>query len=255
MELMKSRRTSFSSCSGLLVPTTSLATLQAFIPDAAGPTDAARRGLASHTSGPWNVSSYLLRPGRPGCPERRRIRLSSDKYYSDEPTIFPTRPCTPRLYALSVVLLSLLLFIRGTEAAGLKGDRQRSALEKPSEREAQLVDPNAPSESRMRLEQRDVFTSTVIVTTTRALLPSRVLGISSTANAHGSGSATVVAAPSTSSSVTDPDSSSNSPLPQPFDTSLGNNFTNTACPNFFDSFLSDANFQQCYPFSLLLQVR
>jgi hypothetical protein len=43
-------------------------------------------------------------------------------------------------------------------------------------------------------------------------------------------------------------------LPQAFDTTLGNNFTTDGCPNFFVSFLSNATFQSCYPFSLLLQT-
>lgn len=43
-------------------------------------------------------------------------------------------------------------------------------------------------------------------------------------------------------------------LPQPFDTTLGNNFTSTACPAYFTKFLADPVFQACYPFSLLLQV-
>ena len=43
-------------------------------------------------------------------------------------------------------------------------------------------------------------------------------------------------------------------LPTPFDTSLGNNFTSPSCPAFFQSFLSNATFQDCLPFSLLLQV-
>jgi hypothetical protein len=43
-------------------------------------------------------------------------------------------------------------------------------------------------------------------------------------------------------------------LPQPFDQSLGNNFTSTTCPNFFNTFLADNDFQSCYPFSLLLTV-
>lgn len=45
----------------------------------------------------------------------------------------------------------------------------------------------------------------------------------------------------------------NSPLPVPFDTSLGSNFTDSACPNYFSSFLSDETFQTCLPISLLLQ--
>ncbi|KAK6442098.1 hypothetical protein LTR95_001652 [Oleoguttula sp. CCFEE 5521] len=43
-------------------------------------------------------------------------------------------------------------------------------------------------------------------------------------------------------------------LPRPFDTSLGNNFTTTTCPAFFNSFLSNQTFQDCVPFSLLLQT-
>jgi hypothetical protein len=43
-------------------------------------------------------------------------------------------------------------------------------------------------------------------------------------------------------------------LPQPFDQSIGDNFTSTTCPTFFTQFLADKDFQQCYPFSLLLQV-
>ena len=44
------------------------------------------------------------------------------------------------------------------------------------------------------------------------------------------------------------------PLPSPFDSSLGNNFTSRSCPQFFQNFLSNQSFQECLPFSLLLQV-
>lgn len=44
-------------------------------------------------------------------------------------------------------------------------------------------------------------------------------------------------------------------LPSPFDSSLGNNFTQSSCPKFFESFLSDSAFKECLPLSLLLQVR
>jgi hypothetical protein len=58
----------------------------------------------------------------------------------------------------------------------------------------------------------------------------------------------------TTSSTTAIASATTTVLPQPFDTTLGNNFTNDACPKFFVDFLSDATFQACYPFSLLLQT-
>jgi len=57
-----------------------------------------------------------------------------------------------------------------------------------------------------------------------------------------------------SSISTAPPSTDSSSLPKPFDSSLGNNFTTPSCPAFFHSFLSNATFNQCLPFSLLLQV-
>ncbi len=48
-------------------------------------------------------------------------------------------------------------------------------------------------------------------------------------------------------------SSNNSPLPSPFDTNLGNNFT-SSCQEFFKSVLNNGTFKACLPFSLLLQV-
>lgn len=42
-------------------------------------------------------------------------------------------------------------------------------------------------------------------------------------------------------------------LPSPFDTSLGSNFTDSTCPTYFSTFLSDSTFLSCLPMSLLLQ--
>jgi hypothetical protein len=66
-----------------------------------------------------------------------------------------------------------------------------------------------------------------------------------------------ILAPSSTSSVSEsvqvatPVSTS---LPRPFDSSIGDNFTQPSCPQFFNDFLSNATFQECLPFSLLLQV-
>jgi hypothetical protein len=66
-----------------------------------------------------------------------------------------------------------------------------------------------------------------------------------------------ILAPSSTSSVSEsiqvatPVSTS---LPRPFDTSIGNNFTESSCPQFFNNFLSNSTFQECLPFSMLLQV-
>lgn len=44
------------------------------------------------------------------------------------------------------------------------------------------------------------------------------------------------------------------PLPEPFDSALGRNFTSEACPEFFTRFLSDPEFEACLPLSLLIQT-
>ena len=41
-------------------------------------------------------------------------------------------------------------------------------------------------------------------------------------------------------------------LPRAFDSPLGNNFTASSCPTFFNKFLNDPNFISCVPLSLLL---
>ena len=45
-----------------------------------------------------------------------------------------------------------------------------------------------------------------------------------------------------------------STLPRPFDTGLGNNYTQESCPSFINNFLRNETFTSCLPFSLLLQV-
>lgn len=42
-------------------------------------------------------------------------------------------------------------------------------------------------------------------------------------------------------------------LPKPFDTSLGTNFTQPSCPQFFGSFLKNETFVNCYPMSFFLK--
>lgn len=78
--------------------------------------------------------------------------------------------------------------------------------------------------------------------------------ISSAASTGPSG----IPAPSSTSSVTQSTIETATPistsLPRPFDSSLGNNFTEPSCPEFFNDFLTNTTFQECLPFSLLLQV-
>ena len=54
---------------------------------------------------------------------------------------------------------------------------------------------------------------------------------------------------------TDPSATSSGfSIPKPFDTALSNNFTAT-CAVYFRTLLNNDSFQQCHPFSLMLQVR
>ena len=78
---------------------------------------------------------------------------------------------------------------------------------------------------------------------------------SSSANPSTASSASSSSTPTASSPLmTASTVPTNAPLPRPFDTSLGSNFTSSSCPAFFDSFLNNATFGSCLPFSLLLQV-
>ncbi|KAI5369980.1 hypothetical protein Slin15195_G008580 [Septoria linicola] len=43
-------------------------------------------------------------------------------------------------------------------------------------------------------------------------------------------------------------------IPRPFDSNIGNNFTTSTCPTFFDRFLNNQTFADCLPLSLLLQT-
>ena len=63
-------------------------------------------------------------------------------------------------------------------------------------------------------------------------------------------------APTSSSGTAASSSTTSNPtaLPQPFDTTLGNNFTSPSCPAFFNNFLNNASFTACLPLSLLLQT-
>lgn len=54
--------------------------------------------------------------------------------------------------------------------------------------------------------------------------------------------------------ASDSSTSSTASLPQPFDGGLGNNFTASSCPLYFQTFLSDPDFQSCHAVSLLLVV-
>lgn len=105
-----------------------------------------------------------------------------------------------------------------------------------------VYDRRPAPQPRMGIHARqDVPPSSSSATTTGE--PSYILAPSSTTTSSVSVSTSIQTATSVSTS-----------LPRPFDSSLGNNFTQTSCPQFFNNFLSNTTFQECHPFSMLLQV-
>lgn len=100
-----------------------------------------------------------------------------------------------------------------------------------------LFDRSAPPSLHMNLEQRDDSTYSYEPSTT-TIRPSSTSGSASKA------SGTLAVATQTAMAS----------LPRPFDSSLGNNFTSTTCPSFFNHFLNNQTFKDCLPLSLLLQV-
>ncbi|KAF1991822.1 hypothetical protein K402DRAFT_416350 [Aulographum hederae CBS 113979] len=188
----------------------------------------------------WNASCHHKSLGRPrrATPSRHNSTLST-----------LTAPLSVRLNLLLLVLLLWSLLCSPTDAASQKGDRRRSALASIASPGELLVDrsePPTPPSLRMPHQERD--TGTVSTVTVKPAQSTLSFGLASTAVSNGSPTTATASA----SIFTAPSSASDSPLPVPFDTNLGNNFTSTTCPNFFDSFLNNADFKTCYPFSLLL---
>ncbi|KAI9812118.1 MAG: hypothetical protein M1826_002948 [Phylliscum demangeonii] len=123
-------------------------------------------------------------------------------------------------------------------------DRRPSPLERRPEaawelQRRQLFNNAPPSASR-------TATAAVAASTSTGPGPGPTAAPSATAPSSTS------SAPASSSVSPDPDV--NSPLPKPFDTNLGANFTSNNCPNFFQQFLGTSDFNGCLPLSLLLRV-
>lgn len=92
--------------------------------------------------------------------------------------------------------------------------------------------------------QRPTFDPTATPLTSVALsLATRDSSTASTATSSGTES-------TTSSSPPVPES----PLPVPFDSGFGTNYTQQSCPAFLRSVASNETFTSCVPFSILLQV-
>jgi hypothetical protein len=165
----------------------------------------------------WNESSSALcHSPRPRPARRRRHSTSQNRGRRRS-----TAPWMSGHSWVFVLLFSILICCQQAEAGKLHGSRRFA-------RKTNLVfDKRVAPEPRMRLNLRKEHHQ---------------------AHDHferKSGNDTAL--------KTDPQASQLS-LPHPFDTSLGNNFTAPSCPAFFNTFLNSDSFNNCLPFSLLLQV-
>lgn len=191
----------------------------------------------------WNEPSRnLCHATRPQHWSRRPVR-KTQKQSSRLGFLSASCTASPRWrHSLTVPLMwailcgLLLCCVAGAEAEYVQvakpldvGLGQRSAL---------LFDRSEPPipAPRVRLEKRQEQES---ISATPSFIPAPTAAGQDSSSLFGLQTAT---------------SSPRDDLPTPFDTSLGNNFTAPSCPAFFQSFLSNSTFQDCLPFSLLLQV-
>ena len=121
-----------------------------------------------------------------------------------------------------------------------------------------VSEPPKPENNRIELRQESSTelstastssTESSSTTSTEATLTSSSIALST-----GDHQSTLASTRTSTSSTQTPVTVIPTPLPSPFDTSIGSNFTSQACPNFFTSFLGDSKFISCVPVSLLLQT-
>jgi hypothetical protein len=106
-----------------------------------------------------------------------------------------------------------------------------------------LADHSADATAISRAILVEIDTTAVPQATVLPIIQMEVRAVAPTGSSNTATGVAVAAASSTATR-----------LPQPFDSSIGSNFTSSTCPDFITTFLKDTSFVNCYPFSLLLQV-
>jgi hypothetical protein len=198
-------------------------------------------------------------PTQPQAPHLRRRRAMFS---------FGTRSLY--LFSIFTILISLLSAATG-QGFELEAAAYDPALFRLLESRGEIIfdrrDPPPPPKAAIRRRHDNVNSNS---STSALSTPSATATPTLTAISSGTSNATVSVSSSSfssshSSMVTalslNPTATGTTPsgtiapsaLPSPFDSSLGSNFTSQACPDFFDSFLSNTTFQACVPVSLLLQ--
>ena len=167
---------------------------------------------------------------------RRQPRPTSKSYSSACPQS-STTVWNP-VYLLTLLLLVLVCFPRDIAAADLQFQSNDGPVSRIRERSSALADSRKPLQhmKKVRRQQDDDDDS-----------PSTTIRAGSAGTQR----------PTTS---TDRPSTQEEPiplptgLPNPFDSSVGTNFSNTGCQPFLDNMLNDPELTACEPLSLLLEV-
>ena len=204
----------------------------------------------------WNVKcqtlSTLFRETSTNRPRPGRRRNSSRHWRHRNVRSNPAFFVSPSRYIS--IFFGLVFLLCGSVTAS---DARSGTLGNPLElrrlagRGEILVDRSVPPTPRMRERRQE---------TTSSGLPTDIFPSSSSTAQIAPDSTTRTSFPSqstasqTSALATASPTAIQSPLPSPFDSSLGNNFTSLTCPTFFQNFLSNDSFTSCLPFSLLLQT-
>ncbi|KAF2399521.1 hypothetical protein EJ06DRAFT_522411 [Trichodelitschia bisporula] len=151
---------------------------------------------------------------------------------------------TSTTWRLAIAFLLSLALLCSTASAQVH--HQHPSLQKLARKSELLYDHSKPPVPLLRRALIERQEEEIVAATTEAAAATSEIPTPSFTLV----SSTDVAAAATATADAGIKSSS---LPQPFDTSLGSNFTSTGCPTFFQKMLSDNQFQKCYPLSLLLQ--
>ena len=196
------------------------------------------------------------RPGRRRLPTRvsKHCPLSALQFYT----------------TLTLLLLSCCTVTFAQVPHAFDGNILESTLEKLARRGEILIDRSPPPDMSHLQRRQDeggspFGTSTKGSAGTPPPPSTSAKGVSSMDSTPATPESTHEASPESTEALTPTSSSaatstglatdpSATSLPTPFDTSLGANFTSQTCPEFFQTFLANKQFQQCLPFSQLLQV-
>ncbi|ORY92654.1 hypothetical protein BCR35DRAFT_298134 [Leucosporidium creatinivorum] len=149
------------------------------------------------------------------------------------------------------------------EVDGAGARRSKRAIATSGDDQATTTSSSASRKSaatKRSTTVKEAETTAVRMAANAASVPSEQSGTSTTEGTSGGVGAAIATttitrtASATSALATSTAVPTGYQLPEAFDSTLGTNFTGTACPSFFATFLADPDFIACAPFSLLIST-